>query len=548
MQERDNSRQIRKIEKEIDNLFRSHKLMQLSRSLAIQYLLMIHEEANWKPILSGQHIPPLDRFTDLAITEQNKYSLTQSINWSSEINTALDKKYVKDINEDIFMTAKDFFNMALSYHGAVSAYTMWNRGIAKATLVGNNTVHFKYSEEEARYDVLDAKLSTERVDKFHNESKSYLQVFSKAKNIVENTVRYTNEHNLSYSIRKVNYKEIMPIAYNMTNGFIAPPYNWKFYNLTVVHFKKFWSALYTICMLHLSALFYAAKIFRINSGIIPSTIIVQERSVWINQLSRWTGLSKETIAQIIEYHTYSAKSEKPDIVLTPFIYVTEKHLTLSSALIITNDLGRNLLKYLANNYKDEYDRNSSVFEDCMISEFKTTMEEGYFKIFTKGRIPSNNKMPDIDVCLIDKNRQQAMICEFKWTIPAAEPAEIQNKVEIEKKALSQLSLLKEYFHNQPNKITEVFNIGEPTELKKLFFVGVLENCAGTASTFNKNTPIIEYTIFCKLLKEKKSLEVVFKEIKERNYLPKINIDFKYIDIECVIGKFKIIWGGLKQIM
>jgi hypothetical protein len=296
-------------------------------------------------------------------------------------------------------------------------------------------------------------------------------------------------------------------------------------------------------MLHLSALFYAAKIYRINNGITPSTIIVKERSAWTNQLSRWTGLSKEAIAQILEYHTYSTKPKKPDVVLTPFIYATEKHLALTPTLIITNDLSRNLLKYLANNYKDEYDRNSSVFEDCMISEFKTIMEGKYFKIFTKGRIPSNNKVPDIDVCLIDINRQQAMVCELKWTIPAAEPAEIQNKVEIEKKALSQLSLLKEYFHNQPNKITEVFNIGEPIELKKLFFVGVLKNFVGTASTFNKSTPIIEYKIFCKLLEEKKSLETVFKDIKERNYLPRINIDFKYVDMERIIGKCKIIWGS-----
>ena len=292
MQQRDKSRQVREIEKKIDNLFRSHKFMQLPYSIAVHYLLIIFEESCCQSSLSGQHTPFLDSFTDIAVTEQNKYSLAQSINWTSEINTALDDKYVKDINKDILMTAKDFFDMALSYHGAVSAYTMWNREIAEATLVNDNTVHFKSSDEEARYDFLDYKLNVEREENLINKiSRSNDQVMLRAKNIVEGTVKYTREHKISYSTRKINYKEIISTASLMIKGHTIPPYNWQFYNLTVEYFKKFWSALIAICWCHWFAFFYATKNFRIHNGITPSSIIVRVRSVWINQLSKWTGLS-----------------------------------------------------------------------------------------------------------------------------------------------------------------------------------------------------------------------------------------------------------------
>lgn len=65
--------------------------------------------------------------------------------------------------------------------------------------------------------------------------------------------------------------------------------------------------------------------------------------------------------------------------------------------------------------------------------------------------------------------------------------------------------------------------------------------------FNRNIPIVEYSIFCKLLNENGSLEEVFKCIRERKFLPKKNVDFEAKKIECEIGKFKIIWEGCRQI-
>lgn len=140
-----------------------------------------------------------------------------------------------------------------------------------------------------------------------------------------------------------------------------------------------------------------------------------------------------------------------------------------------------------------------------------------------------------------------MLCEFKWTIPAAEPYEILEKREKEEKALNQLGLLKEYFRDNPTKMSEILNFDWQIVYENIFFVGVLENYVGTASMFNKDIPMVEYSIFCKLLNKNESLEEVFKCIRERKFLPKKNIDFETKDIECEIGKFKIIWGGCRQI-
>ncbi len=547
MQQADKDKRIRKIENEIDNYFLSHSFMQLPRPIAIQYLLIAYEEASRLPFLLGTNIPT-DESEHLALIQSNKCSLTHSINWASKITKTVPEEIIKDIDGDIYTITGKFFYLALSYHGAVSAYTMWSRGVAEATLVNENTVNFEHSEEETRYDMLDMKLSVEK-DKIHCDKENIIDDdhMINARMAIEKSVKQRGPDAITYSTEGIDCSEIIKIAHKMIKGHTIPPANWHFYKLTTEYFEKFWSAIVSICILHSFALFYAALNLGIKGGAVASTIIINTKGNWIRQLSKWAGLSKQIILQILEYHTYSIEHKKPDITVTPFIFITEKHLALAPNLITSSDLGRNLLKHLASNYSNEYDRNSDVFANNMISEFYKTIKSQYFEIYPNLKIPDNKKLPDIDIFLLDKRNKQVMLCEFKWTIPAAEPYEILEKREKEKKALDQLGLLKEYFRDNPTKISKVLNYDGQIVYDNMFFVGVLKNCVGTAFMFNKDIPIVEYSIFCKLLNENESLEEVFKCIKERKFLPKINVDYESKDIEHEIGKFKIIWGACRQI-
>jgi len=544
MQQEDNNKKIREIENKIDNYFLSHNLMQLPCSIAIQYLLIIYEEANRPPFLTGANI--LANQTELvALLENNKSALTQSINWASDSTQAVLEEIIIEVDENTCTKAGDFFFLALSYNRAASAYTMWSRGVAKATLVNTNTVRFEYSGEEERYDVLATRLHTENVENFFAKDNCFDNIHMiNARTIIENSIEQTSPYSINYSTSGANYEEIIKFALEMVRSQTVPPTNWRFCDLTTECFERFWSALISICMLHQFALFHAATKMKMKGGAVASTIIVHKMGNWVRQLSRWTGLSNQIVLQILKYHTYSTMHKKPDIAITPFISITKRHLTLAPTLITSSNLGRNLLKHLANNNSNEYDNNSFVFEDNMISKFSNSIKGKYFKIYPKFRIPDNKELPDIDICLLDERNQQVMLCEFKWTIPAAEPYEILEKREKEAKALEQLDLLKEYFYDNPTKISEISKYDGKVLYKNMFFVGVLENCVGTAYMFNKDIPIIEYSIFYKLLCENESLEQLFKCIGERKFLPKKDVDFESKDIDLEIGDYKIIWSGL----
>lgn len=534
---------IREIESEIDHFYKTHPFMSLPYSTAIQYLLIIYEEANRLPVLMGQHIPLINGFADLLLIQKPKYSVTHSINWASKIDRTISAKPLSDIEKDIYLSAGDFFDLALVYQMVVSAYTMWSRGIAEAELVDNCTVRFKYPIGETRYDMLDSILGQEITRQALENADSYAPYLLRAFSVLAKTVRQTGVHTISYSTREMDHRDLMFVTYDLLKEQTLPPDSWRFCNIKTEDLKNFWGVLVALCMVHRTALHYAATGLKIKGGAVASTIMVRAKSDWIRQISRWSGLDRSTVEEILEYHTYSPTHKKPDIVLTPFIYVTDKHLALAPTLILTNNLSRNLLKHLAKNYKDEYDRNSHVFEDKMTSDFLSSMQNGLYKLFHQVRMPENLRLPDIDVCLVDVARRQAMICEFKWTIPAAEPSEILEKMELESKALNQLRLLKNYFYEHSESLSSVLKMDHDVVFEKMFFVGVMKNCSGTDKMFNEDLPIVNYSIFCKLLNEAETLEDANNIIKERSFLPQENIDFKAVEEEHRVGNSTIIWSG-----
>jgi hypothetical protein len=217
-------------------------------------------------------------------------------------------------------------------------------------------------------------------------------------------------------MKRIDWNEMLIHGKKITDEFTLPPSSWMFDGLTSDCFKSFWAALCLISMFNFFALYRALEKPITKEIPLANTIMVRGRTNWVKHLSQYTGLSREVVSKLVTYHTYSYTHKKPDIILTPFVNVTSEHLALAPSLVTTSNLGRNCLKHLAKNYKDEYDDNSHVFEEHMINQFRQKVDRNYFKIITNTKISGQPDLPDIDVCLIDEQRTEMMVCEFKWTI------------------------------------------------------------------------------------------------------------------------------------
>jgi len=531
---------IRQVEKEVDDLFLSHDLMCLPFAAACQYLLIAFEYQNWASMFSGQ---PETFFEHLALIQKPKQGLTHAMNWLST-KTDMRQGLVEKIHDGALKGAADFLDMAESYHAAVTGYTMWSRGWATAELLDEFSVKFRHDAEEVRYDVLDVMLYVDNTkNQLGKAFKKHTDAFKKAIGTINSTVTTDTKYTISYTTNGIDWAGMLPYGIEMVRGQLLPPDRWNFSDLTTDDLVSFWAALCLVAMFNFVALHHAITELSLKKLPLANTIMVRTRNNWAKLLSRSSGLSKEAVFKCIDYHTYCSHHRKPDIVLTPFVRITENNLALAPTLITTSNLPRNLLKHLAKNYKEEFDKNSEVFADEMVEDLEKLVNTGQFKIVTKKKIPDQHGLPDIDACLIDEINCEMMVCELKWTLPPADPSEIVDKMEIEKNALRQIKLLHAYFTENEQAVASVMGLTQAIPKERMFFIIVVRDFVGTARNFNSAYPQVHYQIFDQLLREGLTLSKIKERISKRVFLPKEGIDYKTIEEKHVIGKYNIYWTG-----
>lgn len=533
---------IRSIERKIDEYYREHKFQKLPASIAIQYILIAFEYA----------VSPLklreDRFSCLyasthALLQVNKQALMESLNWIGDIKENEKSELITIIDSNIYQMAQEFLALGDAYHAAVSAYTMWGRGLATARLIDDRTVSFQYNPEQVRYDMLDLKLDDRKTDDIlHEFNEKDEAIFKIAMSTVKKFVKQVNENNVVYSIREIDVPQMMRLALKINAGFTRIPDGWEIFGLTTSELKRFWASLVSIGMLHNMAVYHAFNKFTFKDDLLASMIIIHPVKDWCRQLSRWSGLSHDRINSILNYHTYSSRHIKRDIILTPFIKVSEKHVAISPGLIITNNLSRNFLKHLAKNFREKFDGHSNVFASDMISKIRDSIRKPNLLIKTNIVLPERG-LPDIDLCLVNEQEQAAMLAECRWTISAADPYEVADKVEIEREKLLQMARLKEFITKHSENLFDYIKLGKKIIFKQIYYVIIFENHAGSALTFTEDIPIINVRIFTDLINANDTLGDCHLAIIERRYLPMKNQDFKIKEETHEIGGYRILWTG-----
>jgi hypothetical protein len=534
--------EIRAIERRIDEHYKEHNFLKLPTSIAIQYLLIAFEYAINPQIIRKDNNAPLYSSTH-ALLQVNKEALMESMNWIGEIKEKEEHKIVKNLELSIYENAKEFFELGDAFHGAVSAYTMWSRGLATAQLIDDVTVRFEYNPEQTSYDMLDLRLDEKKVYTVFNEmNKNDPLIIRRANAIIEKSVKQVDGNNITYSIREIDASQMMRVVLKLITGFMSIPNDWKIFDIKIDELQRFWASLVSIGLLHLMAINYAFDNFTFKDDLLASMIIMHPFKDWCRQLSRWTKLSRDKVGEMLNCHIYSFQHKKPDIILTPFIKVSEKHIAVSPNLLITNNLSRNFIKHLAKNYKGEFDSNSAAFADDMLNKIKTSIKKGNILIKTNINLP-DKKLPDIDLCLVDEQRQEIMLCECRWTIPAADPNEVAEKMDIEKEKLSQMARLKEFITTNSDNLSYFINLHNKITFKEICYVIVFENHVGSPLNLTSDIPIIDMRIFIDLINTNNSLSESHHAIKKCEYLPKKDIDFKIQEETHKIGKYKILWSS-----
>lgn len=540
----DKEKVIRNIENAVDVYYQKHEFYRVPENKAVQNLLIAYEENNLLPFYAPNPYG-FKVAKELSKVDEIKFALTIAINWVSR-SDVLPNIHIDDLEESTFMSSINFLELAGNYSGVVCAYTTYSRGISEALLIDDKTVKFTYPAAYQKYQVFSLMHFAQTTSDYNPSTDERLIGFKKGINAIYKTIKPYNKFSVTYSTQDIDKKALVEyFKQRIPEAAYVPPSEWSFNNIRCDNFIDFWAAVNAICFIHVLVNIYCIQVLNKVETSLGSRVIYKGRKEWIRQISSWASLPKEITGTILEYHTYSIKHQRPDIALTPFIATFSDSLMLAPHLITTSNIGRNLLKHLAKNHRNEFDKQSDIFANKMIANILNVEKGSRFLVSSGLNVAGDKTLPDIDLLIYDKEDNDILICECKWMIQSADPHEVTEVMNKAKEGVGQLIKLRNHLNSNKKELQSLFNSNTEFSIDKInqiYYACVVENDPGYGGENPDDIPFIENSVFCKYLKEKSSIKEIYHCLTNKEFLPG-NDDYTPIEIKHSFGEYTVIWGG-----
>ncbi|ALB48005.1 hypothetical protein [Clostridium beijerinckii] len=529
--------QLREIEKKIDNYHRRLKIFEYNRDIVVLHLLRVYEDTIR---LGGLFVMNQPQINNVYIN-CNADSLDMAMRWAYECcqdNTACNNY---DCNQDLYlMIALDVFTDAIKYRAICDAYSLWsrNRQTAKISEDGLNVTFDYVKNTKGEIEAYDFIRGNDKKNSFMNDSKmdEFINKIPELKEMISSNVTVDCNDNVCYEITQDIWENVYKLTQYILEDISELPEEWKFKSFSLKEYKEFWMALLTLSFIHsLSCMSSTAKGGGLNSCVIIKTYEELEKIF----LSR-TNLSKERIRIIIDLITYNPNLKNGDILWQPLIKLSTLEYAISPSLIMTSSYERNIISLINKVDQKSYSKISSTKEEIMTCEMREKLKE-YTNLKLAFHRPLPDPLPDMDIVLYDTITKTLITGELKWLIATDSIQEVCARDEDIKKGIEQVKLIKEYISNDlPDTLNRAFE-NRNYEVESAFSCVITRNNVGTSEN-GENIPIINEDSFFSLLeKHKGNLKQVVIDIKQKEYYPVLNNDYKVVknDIKYAGYTFKV---------
>ncbi|MDE0018729.1 MAG: hypothetical protein OXU51_21285 [Candidatus Poribacteria bacterium] len=525
--------ELRKIEKEIDNCYKSNPLLKLPFATAAWSLLAFGEEDILKKAHSSRRgtqyyaIVANDFINEL---KDPMYWLYRTCEPEGQVPFAY--------NAEIYKASWDLFKLGQEYRWFVFVYTGATNGWIELELQGKTIQpkedFFRGIEYEA-YDRLmkpyksQEALSSVNFDDFPTDA-------------IEHSLRIEGNR-FRYKLKPRIVADTITCLKPLFNRMFLLPNEWQFSRYSLGDFRRVFEAISSMAYIRDLAKTIAMSQGCLNMGYadsiyVPSCCELQAR------VARYSGISAAKVLSVFDDLTYGNRDVKyPDPALQPLIKLNSTCYAIMPHLWLFSAAERNLT-VLLNRIpfeKDIYAKLVDEKEDLMRERFTTDLCRSDFR-FVCGNITN---LPDVDLAIVQDSEKACLLLELKWFIDPAEIREIMEKSEEIKKGVSQVIKLKQAFTENHAPLLAKLNVDSSYKLEGAV---VSENWIGYADVQSPKVPVIRVDHLIAKLKTTRSLQSTMEWLTDRKYLPKEGTHFKFIRPTYTIGKWNLKWYGIKPLI
>lgn len=481
---------------------------------------------------------PKEKIQILSFVNNTKYSLRHSINLvlkkASNDKVSLPKRTIPDSYEQAFT----LLEAATKYESLcrLIASTYNSRGVFVKEEDGykleyNNSVDIRYSVLEGighgadiTTDITGILHRWLTVQPEHPEEKLIVSKICDSSRVKKGRVTYNYIGHIAYGISQQvpQREEIIPDEFEFSWG--------KSYKTHALI-----NSLLVRCLYHVFTVELIAKKLKLKGGAESSLVLLVSRQELCNDLQVLADFKDEEVNCFIDMLTYGNKSRTPDLALQP-LYLSKSGLFMIPCYqILNSNLQRNLLALVAKTDPKKFDKQSSYFENHMISRIEPYLKQwNYYLLNTEFQV--HKVKEEVDVLLLDEGSKTILLLELRWILQPGDAREVYNKIKATSSKVDQLSRKICFFENN---ITDNINrgfggkidINAPSDWKVRGVV-VIQGFGGTAS-HQENIPIITLDVFCKGIQEFECLHSLYLWIKGLSWLP---IEGKHYKTETIVEK------------
>jgi len=287
------------------------------------------------------------------------------------------------------------------------------------------------------------------------------------------------------------------------------------------------NSIYLRCVYHVLCIDYAVEKFKMPGFFDSSLVLVLDNETLIHDLSFAADIGENKISDFIDFLTFGSSTKSPDIALQPFLKSVSGRYMLPCMFVITNDMQRNAMALEARVNKKGFDKQSKVFECCMLDRLMLAAERWPHKYKNKN-FTVHNKKEEIDFLLIDVENKIIIAMECAWMLQPGDPNEIFNRVKTCNGKVDQIERKCIFLQNNIAAVLHVLKLSKIScdewQVKGLV---VIEGFGGQISRVDA-FPVISINALKIALEESQSVSEIHSWAESLEWLPKENYHFERV--------------------
>ena len=528
------SLELRKIEKEIDNYYKSNPLLNLPYATAAWSFMAFVENWIWDQVNQELTSQELGILVDNVVNEMKDPMLWLFNNCKPGGNFPCNN------DKDILAASRDLLRLGKKYGWFAAAYTYASRGWVELELQDSIIQPKDKFFKDIEYQAYGRLIKAHEIDEaasLIDPDRSYLlwETIGQSVKVIGDRFKY-----------QMNPQIVSDVTSTINTGYDVAfplPEEWEFGSYSLGDFRRAFEAILAMADIHWRARRIAIEKGCQNNAYLDS-IYLPTCTELLRRVSRYSGLPDNKVQSIIDDLTYGNRGIKhPDLALQPLIKMNSEYYAIMPQLWLSLSPERNLT-ILLNKICDE----RRIYLE-LVNEKETLMRKHIISELCDDKIRFDwgnvANLPDIDLAIVNDSEKICLLLELKWFIAPAEFGEVVEKSEDIEKGISQSLQLKQAFANNCDPLLRKLRIDSSYRFET---VVVTQNWIGYANVQSPEVPIIRADHLLAKLKVTDSLLSSIVWLKDRKYLPTEGVDFEKQGVTSTIGNWTVKWTTTRPLI